>query len=117
VVTAQRGAGRLRRLLWLLFAVVVAYFAFNVGDAYVRYFRFRDAIRQEARFAARSTDGDIRSRLSTLAAGLGVPEEGTRVQVRRTPSRIFIWADYEERIELPFVSRTIRFHPLAEGDL
>jgi hypothetical protein len=117
VVSGRSGLGRLGRLLWLLVAVVVAYFTFSVGEAYVRYFRFRDAMRQEARFAARSTDADIRSRLSTLAVKLGVPDEGTRVQVRRTPRRIFIWADYDEQIELPFVGRTIHFHPLAEGDL
>ena len=117
MVSGRGGLGRLGRLLWLLVAVAVAYFAFNVGEAYVRFYRFRDAMRQEARFAERSTDGDIRNRLSALAVKIGVPEEGTRVQVRRTPSRIFIWADYDEQIELPFVGRTIHFHPLAEADL
>ena len=116
VTTAPR-SGRLGRLVALLLLVVAVYFGFGVGEAYLRFYRFRDAMRQEARFAAQSGDGDIRSRLSTLAVKLGVPEEGTRVQVRRTPRRIFIWADYDEPIDLPFTARTIHFHPLAESDL
>ena len=117
MVTPPRRGGRLGRLVALLLLVVAVYFGFGVGETYVRYYRFRDAMRQEARFAAQSSDGDIRNRLSALAVKLGVPEEGTRVQVRRTPRRIFIWSDYDERIDLPFTARSIHFHPLAESDL
>ena len=35
------------------------YFAVNVGEPYLRFYRYRDAMRQEVRFAAHFTDDDI----------------------------------------------------------
>jgi hypothetical protein len=117
VVTNRRGATRLGCLVSLLIAVAIAYFAFDVGEVYLRYYRFQDAMRQEARFASQRTDAQIRARLRVVADSLGVPPEGGRIQMRRTPNRIYLWSRYVEEIDLRVVQRMIDFHPRADDDL
>lgn len=117
MVRARRGAGKLGCLFSLLVMVTIGYFAFNIGEVYLRYYTFSDAIAQEVRFASTRTDDAIRRRLSALADSLGLPEEAARVRVRRTGNRIRVSADYTEHVELPLFVREFHFAPQAEGAL
>jgi hypothetical protein len=111
VVSLREGANKLGCLFTLLLVVTIAYFGVNVGEAYLRYFEYRDAIRQEARFAGRHSDDDIRRRLILIADSLGLPAEAGHVQVRRTSNQIEIGASWSEQVELPLRLREIRFTP------
>lgn len=113
MVTSRRGAGKLGCLFSLLIAVTVVYFGANLGEVYWRYYEYRDAMQQEARFAATRSDDDIRRRLRAFADSLGLPPEAGRVNVRRGSSGISISASYVERVELPMYVREIRFQPRA----
>lgn len=117
MVTGRRGAGKLGCLFTLLVLVTIGYFAFNIGEVYVRYYAYQDAIEQEVRFAGTRTDDAIRHRLVAIADSLGLPEEAGHVQLRRSGSRISISADYAEHVELPLFVRPFRFRPSAEGGL
>ncbi|MEP7383915.1 MAG: hypothetical protein ABI910_19670 [Gemmatimonadota bacterium] len=101
----------------LLLFVTIGYFAVNIGEVYLRYYAFDDAIQQEVRFASTRTDDAIRHRLVAIADSLGLPEEAGHVQVYRTTSRITISADYSEHVELPLFVRAFRFQPRADGGL
>lgn len=114
MVSRPRGASTLGCLFSLLMVVAVIYFGVNVGAPYFRYYQFRDAMRQEVRFADRKTDGEIRATLRLKADSLDLPAQAQRLNVRRTPSRIVIWTDYTETIDFPFVTRDIAFRPVAE---
>ena len=46
----RRGASSLGCLLPLLVVAIGAYFAFDIGMAYFRFYQFKDAMGQEARF-------------------------------------------------------------------
>jgi hypothetical protein len=117
VVSAPRGRVPLGCLVTLLLLTAALYFGVNVGEAYLRYFRYRDAMRQETRFARIRTDQAIARRLAALADSLGLPEGAHRVDIRRDESarRIAIQAYYAEEVELPGFVRTLRFSPRAEG--
>ena len=117
MVRTRRGATRLGCLFSLLLAAAVAYFAFDVGEKYLRFYRFQDAMKQEARFAGQKTDGQIRARLQTVADSLGVPPQGQRIQLRRTPNRIYIWSRWEETIDLRITRRIVSFHAVADENL
>lgn len=112
----RRGGGALGCLVPLLIITVIGYFGVHASDAAFSYYRFRDAMQQEARFAdrPRRTDDRIKERLRALADSLGLPPEARRVTVRRTESAIRISADYSEEIEFPFFAKRIEFHPTAE---
>ena len=110
-MSTARGVSRLGCLLGLLVLAAAAYFGIHVGEPYVRYLRYRDAMEQEARFAERLDDETIRRRLRARADSLGLPPDAGTVVVRRTDRRIEIWADYGEPIALPLLVRELRFRP------
>ena len=115
MVSARHGRSSLGCLVTLLVVTAIVYFGVNIGETYLRFYRYRDAMRQEVRFAGKRSDGDIKRRLSIFADSLGLPTEASVVRVRRRPSRITIWADYDESVELPLTVRTVHFTPQADG--
>ena len=114
MVSLRQSANKLGCLFSLLLVVTVAYFGVNVGEVYLRYFEFKDALLQEARFAARRSDDDIRTRLVLVADSLGLPEAAGHVRVRRASNRISLSSSYYERVEMPLIVRDILFSPQAE---
>lgn len=117
MVRARRGAGKLGCLFTLLLLVTLGYFGVNLGEVYLRYYKFRDAMEQEVRFARTRSDEDIRRRLAALADSLELPEEAARVSVRRSANVIRIHAEYVERVELPLFVRSFHMEPSASGPL
>lgn len=114
MVRARRGASKFGCLVGGLLLVTVIYFGINIGEVYLRYYRFQDGMRTEARFSARLNDEEIKRRLASLADSLGLPESAGTVRVRRSPSHISISSEYYERIEFPLIVREILFTPQAE---
>ena len=118
VSTVRPGRSSLGCLVLLLLLTAAGYFAFNVGEAYWRFYQFQDAMKQEARFAARRADDAIASRLRAKADSLGLPPEAARhLKVRRSTKVIRIRSEYYETIELPLVVRELRFAPEVEASL
>lgn len=110
----RRGRGALGCLVPLLILTVIGYFAANASDAALRYYRLRDAMSQEAKFAHRKTDEQIRARLRAFVDSIEAPIAAKRVVVVRTETGITIAAEYSETIEFPFFSKRIDLHPRAE---
>jgi hypothetical protein len=111
VVTPRRGTSRLGCLVGLLLIVTVAYFGFNIGEVYLRFYRMKDAMVQEARFAHNRDDNAIRLRLAAVADSLGLPNEAGRVIINREAARIIIRTSYTEHVELPLFVREFHFAP------
>ena len=114
MVTPRRGIGKLGCLVSLALVVVIGYFAVDFGEVFMRYYRYRDAMQQEARFFERSDDDGIRRRLAAFADSLGLPEEASRVGVTRSAEGIEISAEWRERVELKYFSRELHFAPRVE---
>jgi hypothetical protein len=114
VVGRRLGRSNFGCLLSLLLFVTAIYFGANVGEPYVRYYRYLDGMKQEARFSARFTDEEIQQHLGALADSLGLPEAAGRIRVRRASNRISLSTSYYERVELPLIVRDILFTPQAE---
>ena len=116
MVRARRFTSRLGCLFLLLVIVTAVYFGTNAGEVYLRFYRMRDAMEQEARFARSHDDDAIRQRLSAFADSLGLPEEATRIRVRRSANRIVISTEYSEHVELPLFVREFHFKPTVQHD-
>jgi hypothetical protein len=112
---ARRGRSSLGCLVMLLIVVAIGYFAVNIGEVYLRYYRFHDSMAQNARFAAHFDDDAIRNNLSLAADTLDLPVGAHRVQIHRRGHTITISADYYERVELPLYVREIHFEPRVES--
>ena len=117
MVRARAGRSSLGCLVTLLVVSAAAYFGVNVGEAYLRFYRYQDAFKQQARFARQNSDAVILARLHALADSLGLPDEAHRIEVRRREGAIRIRTEYVERVEMPLVVREFRFTPSAEGPL
>jgi hypothetical protein len=114
VVKTRRARTSAGCLVSILLLVTAIYFGFNLGEPYLRYYRFLDAMKQEARFSSRYSDEEIQARLASLADSLGLPESAGRVSVRRTANRVSISSAYYERVELPLLARDLLFQPRAD---
>jgi hypothetical protein len=113
-VVNRAGSSRLGCLVMLLILAVGAYFAVDFGEAYFRYYQFKDAMGSEARFATDKTDEQITTRLSALADTLQLPPGAELITIQRSPTVITISSDYDEIIKLPMKKeRVIHFHPSA----
>jgi hypothetical protein len=111
VVRRPRGTSRLGCLVSVLLVVTVAYFGFNIGEVYLRFYRMKDAMMQEARFAHNRDDETIRLHLTAVADSLGLPDEAGRIMIQRQAGRIVISSRYSETVELPLFVREFRFNP------
>jgi hypothetical protein len=114
VIRARVGRTSTGCLFVLLLFVAAGYFAFNVGRVYLRYYRFQDAMAQEARFAARNTDEAILARLRAQVDSLGLPDDARRIIIRRSGGKINLTANYVEMVELPGFVRPMEFTASAE---
>lgn len=115
-MVARRAASTLGCLIPLLILAVVIYFAIDFGTAYFRYYQFKDAMRQEARFSYERTDAQITKRLSALADTLELPVDANLITILRSPSSVSISSDYDEVIRLPFKQeRVLHFHPSGDN--
>lgn len=111
-MVTRPGVSRLGCLLPLLVLAVASYFAVDFGEAYFHFYQFKDAMRQEARFAGDKTDAQITTRLSALADSLQLPPGAELITIERTPAQISISSDYDEVFRLPLnKEKVIHFHP------
>ncbi len=111
----RAGRSSMGCLLMLLLVAAAGYFGVNVGEVYLRYFRFHDSMVQQARFAAHFDDDAIKNNLRLAADTLELPPAARRVQVYRRGRHITITVDYYDRVELPLYVREIHFQPRVES--
>ena len=112
------GISRVGCLLPLLILALAIYFAMDFGEAYFRFYQFKDAMGQEARFAQEKTDEQITTRLSALADSLELPPGAELITIERGPTDITISSDYDEIVRLPMKKfQVIHFHPLVMSRL
>jgi len=115
----RRGKSRFGCLFTLLALALGAYYGIPAGSVYVRYWRFRQEIKTQARLAPSIDDATIRRRLRRMAEDLGLPDEAQQVSIRRTlrPREITIKSEYEETISLPFFNYTFTLVPEVKNPL
>jgi hypothetical protein len=117
-VVNRRGESRIGCLLPILLLALGAYFAVDFGEAWFRFWQFKDAMGQEARFSSDKTDAQITARLSALADTLQLPPGAELITIERTPATITISSDYDEVFRLPLKKeRVIHFHPSVSSNL
>ncbi len=102
----RRGASRAGCLLQLIVLV---------GEDALAYYRFRDAMKMEARFATVRSDEQIRARLRAFTDSVKLPPEAKEINVVREGNRIRIWSAYDREVRLPLdYSRTFHLRPFVE---
>jgi hypothetical protein len=111
----RRGASTMGCLVSLLVTSAIIYFGINAFEVYWRFVEYRDEMRAQVRFSQNTSNEYMLKRLHAVADSLELPEGAHDIYIERANGTITIEAEYEDRIELPFMVRIIRFAPKAEG--
>ncbi len=115
MVRPRRGRGSMGCLFMLLVVAAGVYFGLPVGEAYFRYYRFEDKMKQQVRFARLNADQAIATELRAYADSIGLPPEAHDVMVSRSGGRIAVGSVYTEAFHLPGYVKLQTFKPRAEG--
>ena len=112
----RRGTSRLGCLVQLAIVAAVIYLGTLVAEDVMAYYRYRDAMKQETRFAPTRTDAEMKRRLRAFTDSVKLPLEAKDVQIVREENKIRIWAEYDAELRLPFsYSRVFHLRPSAES--
>lgn len=106
---ARRGSALLGCLGWLILIGSVVYLGVHVGAPYYRYYRYRDAIAQQLRFAVLRNDAVILHNIYAAADSIGLPYDAYDLNVTRTSNRIRITGAYDDVWEIPHYIRLVHF--------
>jgi hypothetical protein len=115
VVRPRRGLTSLGCLFMMLLAAAVVYFGVGVGEHYMAFYQFQDAMRQEVKFAAHNSDALILRHLRERADSLELPEAAGEVSLQRAGRHIELESEYYVHLELPLYIKEVRLNPHAEG--
>lgn len=111
----RRGASRLGCLIQLIILGGLLYFGMYAGQDLLEYYRLRDAMKQEARFATLRTDTQIRDRLRSFADSVGLPVDAQEINIVRDENTIKIWTEYDQPLRLPFdIQKSVHLRPSVE---
>lgn len=111
----RRGASRLGCLVQLMIVGLIAYFAAVAGEEAIVYYRFQDAMKNEARFAERRTDQQIKDHLRAFTDSVKLPLAAKDINVAREGNHIRIWAEYDQEFKLPLnKTKIVHLRPSAE---
>ena len=115
VPPGRRGGSRFGCLIQIVIVGGLIYFGIYAGQDMLEFYRFRDAMKQQARFAAGRTDQQIKDRLKAFADSVGLPDGASDVSVDRETNRIRISSEYSQPLRLPFdYQYSVRLRPAAE---
>ena len=114
IVRPRRGVGLFGCLFQIALLAGLAYAGYSVSDEVMAYYRYQDAMKQEARFAATRTDVEMMRRLKAFTDSVKLPAAAKEVQIMRDENRIRIWAEYDHELRLPMYQRTFHLRPSAE---
>lgn len=111
----RRGASRLGCLIQIAILAAIIYFGLLAGEDALAYYRFKDAMKNEARFASVRSDADIKNRLRAFTDSVKLPPQASDINVVRDGNRIKIWAEYDQAFKLPFKkTKVVHLRPSAE---
>ena len=108
-MVTRRGFANIGCLGWILIIAVGAFLGSHIGAPYMRYYRFRDAVDQQARFATFRSDDAIRKELWAAADSIGLPESAYHLNVERTTSTLRISGAYNDEWEIPRYIHVVHF--------
>jgi hypothetical protein len=72
-----------KNLIKIVLALVVLHGAFRIGYAYWTFYRFEDALKEQAQFGDRKTEAQLCDAAIDTAGDLGVPITASQLTVRR----------------------------------
>ncbi len=113
----QRGAGKLRALIYTALLVAGVYAAYKVVPPYVAEYQLKDKMTEQARFAVVNhyDDKQIRDNIMATINDLDIPATAEDIRVTRTNSGIAISVSYNVPVDFLVYKTELNFSPSSEG--
>ncbi len=108
----ERGASRLKTLLWVLGIGALFYIGAKLVSPYFANYQLEDKMRDEAKFAHanRRTQEELRDNIYREAQTLDIPIRRDEIRVEYNPVAPRISADYTVTVDLQVYQLPLRLH-------
>jgi hypothetical protein len=90
----------IRTLIKLAIAALVANAVWRVGNAYLSYYRFTDAVQQVTHYRGDKSDAQIHDRVFALASQHDIAVTEETLTIRREENRTIVDGSYTQPIEV-----------------
>ena len=109
----QRGEGKIKTILFLLFFASVIFIGFRTVPAYVAEYQLADKMQESARFAVvtRQNEDQIRESIYKVVQDLEIPAKKEDIKITSTNSLVTIAIDYSVPVDLLFYQTEMHFSP------
>jgi hypothetical protein len=113
----ERGAGKLKAILFLMIAIFVIFSAFKIVPAYVKDYQLSDKMQEQARFAVvnRYTEEQIRDNVFKVVQELEVPAKRESIKVSANNAVVRISMEYTVPVDLLIYRTELHFSPSSEN--
>jgi hypothetical protein len=114
----ERGAGRLKAIVWTLILAACVYVSARVIPIFVSEYEFQDGMQTIARFATVNRQGadQIRDAILKEAEKAELPVRKEDIKVRAASGNVKIDVDYSVTVDLHVYQWTLDFHPTVTNN-
>jgi hypothetical protein len=109
----QRGEGKIKTILFLLFFASMIFIGFRTVPAYVAEYQLADKMQESARFAVvtRQNEDQIRESIYKVVQDLEIPAKKEDIKITSTNNLVTIAIDYHVPVDLLFYQTEMHFSP------
>jgi len=114
---SQRGAGRLKAIVFTVILILGIYMAFKLVPAYVSEYQLQDKMQEQARFGVvnRYSAEQIRDSIYKVVQDLDIPAKRDDIKVTTSQEVVRISLDYTVPINTIFYNTELHFSPSSEN--
>lgn len=114
---SQRGAGKLKAVLYTAIILIVIYGGFKIVPAYVSEYQLSDKMQEMARFAVVNhySEEQIRENVYKVVQELEIPAKREDIKIVASQSIVKISLDYTVPVDLVVYRMEIHFSPASEN--
>jgi hypothetical protein len=114
---AERGAGKLKSILFLAIFLLIIYSGVKIVPPYVTDYQLSDKMQEQARFAVvnRYTEDQIRDNIFKVMQDLEVPAKRDAIKVSANNAVVKISLEYTVPVDLFFYHLDLHFSPSSEN--
>jgi hypothetical protein len=114
---AQRGAGKVKAIVWTALLVFLGYAAFKILPIYIAEYQLADRMQEEARFAVVNhySEDRIRDNIYKTVQELEIPVTREQIKVLASPQLVQISLDYTVPVDLIVYKVDLHFTPSGQN--
>jgi len=114
---SERGAGKLKTILFIAIALILIYMGVKLLPPYVSEYQLLDKMQEQARFgvANRYTEEQVRDNVFKVVQDLEIPAKREDIKVTVTQAIVKVSMEYTVPVDLLFYSTELHFSPSSEN--